>query len=426
MAAKQQEPKISTKDIKDPMGFLRKSVGLQDGNEDNKKPIKDEVEEEDIDEEDIEEEKKVIPALVEEKDVEEEEGEEEEDDKDLDLTLDDSKKKPKGTQIQELRASKDKWKKQAEDLKRENEKLSKAASPESIEVISVLEEKFGSLGGNLKEKVEVLAKALEERDSIKTEYESFKRDRDIRETEEWKTEYETPYNDSLEAGYAYIVNFDDEGKVPNEEVFKKFYGALVTSSLEAGEVNATQVKSALTKFAKAYENETGEEYEAPSISDVTKSIRSIINTSRRANEAYADWESKAKGAKENQKLQEAEKSERLKSIERRERKDMAAKALRSFDFDSIEDIIDRDDIVKEFNDVFKLNESQILGEEKPISYGDLIALQAKGRMFDVLLSKYKKDLEDLKEQETLSTGVKGSSKAKPNQASKSVGSWLKV
>lgn len=425
MPEEKNEKELLPQDVKNPMDFFRKSIGVE------VKPK--EKEERPIEKEEEEEEKEII-SKEEEQEEEQEEQEEEEEEEEQEqeeeplLSLSSKskgKKKTRETQIQELRSSKDKWRKEAETLKKENEKLSKSVSPENVEVISILEEKFGSLGGSIKEKVELLTNALEEKESIKSEYESYKRDVDIRSTEEWKEEYETPYNDALQNGYASIVNFDGDGSIPHEPIFQKFFSDLVSSSIKSGDVNATQIKAALVKFSKAYEDNTGEKYDIPSISDVTKSIRSIIKTSANANKAYEKWESDSKSIAEKRKLEKDDKSKRLKEVEKKERKRLAVEALRSFDIESLDDIIDQDDIVSEFNSVFKGNEEQIEDPSK-YSYDHIITLQAKGKLFDVLLEKYRKDIENIKNEKKLSSGIKGGSKVKSTDTNKTVGTWLKI
>lgn len=412
------------------MDAIRKDVGIQTDNKERDqedKNLENQEEENDSQDEDLEDDSDDSEDdhsdnsdHNQNNEESEDEDEEEDDDEDGPLTLNKNQKKKsktRGTQIKELRSSRDEWKTKYNDLKSKYDVLQKSASEEGSEILSIVEEKFGELGSSTRERVENLVNAVEERDQIRDELESLKRDIDIRQSDDWKTNYEQPYNDSLESFYASIVNTDDDGKVPNERYFQSFAQELLTGAIESGDINATQVKSAINKFAKIYEDQTGEEYEKPSVSDVTKSIRTAIRLKNEAEKAYGSWENERKTRAEQRKLQDAEKNEKLTKIQKKERKRLAGKALTEFDSaytSKLEDIFDEDDITSEFNEVFNSNESQLEDPSKAMPYDQLLSTIVKGRMFDALLEKYNEITENKNLINKTKKGIKGSEKPNPN------------
>lgn len=438
------------------MGSLRKEIGIQSEpeeiipsksvNTDNKDTnISSEIskkevpkkKEEEVSEVETDEEEELglegEEELEDENSDDEDEPEEDDDEDEKPLSLNKNKKekeKDKKLQFSQLRKSKEEWKRKYNELEAKYNSLAKTSSEESSKILSLIEEKIGKVSDITPDQIESLFSASEERDAIREELESIKMDNDIRTSSTWKNEYETPYNDSIEAFYATIVNTDESGKVVNEPIFQEFAKSLMESAFKNGSINATQVKTAIKKFTKFYEDRTGEEYEEPLISDVVKSIRSAITHRNRAEEAYNNWEKNKIERDRSSKLEESEKSERLKKIQKKERKALASKALNEFDINSLDGIFDEEDITEEFNNAFIKNEEQMEDPSKSIPYDSLMSIIVKGRLFDSLLAKYKKDTDYKSNLSKLKKGVKGSEKPSVSERKENRApgerSWLKV
>lgn len=333
------------------------------------------------------------------KEEEEEEIEEVKDKKDRpQFTLEDKKEKPKRTtkeeSIQALRSQRDdlsqKLKSYEETLGTDLESLSpllnfikeKANGPITQDSINAILEEYNNSSSKLSE----LEKALAEKEGKIRDY-------DIRESEEFKTKYQRPYEDAFQG---LLYEFANINPTDSSTIGPKSTESLMSAltDKDASNLQAKDVAVLIRKFVSDYKQETGEEPSAvPSVTALLKSQREFISKRNEIQKAYTNWSQEKMEAQRKLAAQEEQQTQLLQSKAKRERVQLITKAYREFDRDEI-DFVDEKQLSSFFDEEFDFTENAISGGKDAPTHDTLYQRGVKARLFDFILPKYK-ELVDL-------------------------------
>lgn len=362
--------------------------------------------------------RKIKEKLQNNKEEEEEEEEKEE-----------PKRKSKGRreQMGDLRRDRDAAIKRAEEAEAKLKELEASASPDAKEILNFLQEKRGPFNSDSVDYIKNIYEAAEERDKIKTEFEAYKREKDILSSDEWEKNYAAPYNNAVADFDGVIANVDSDGKVAHPALIQRLHSALFDSMNNNGGVVQTQVKGILDQFAKIYEQETEEIYVKPALTEVVSAMRSILRADAAGKEAFQNWEESREERRKRVEADKLEQNQKLNLEAKKKRQEMALDAFNGFEFDEVEDIFEDEVIESTYKEVYDRNEQQFNDPTKAIPYGELLTLQVKGFLFNDLL----KEVIALRKQidsKTRDRPVRTNSRLKKPEipeGERQVGGWLK-
>jgi len=211
-------------------------------------------------------------------------------------------------------------------------------------------------------------------------------DLDVRHSPEFKKKYENPYREAGENLFIEFANLNENKEILGPNATKAFHDFL-TSKVD--ELDATSVKAELVKFSKAYEAETGEKPELPTISSLMTSIRHFREKRDDMREAYSNWKETKEKTKLSQQAEEEKNREFLTKKNKRERKNLATKAYQSFNHDDLEGLVNDDEVTGLFQSEYKKGEDIFDGKEVP-SFDFMIQRGVKSELFDKMLPELKR------------------------------------
>ena len=368
---------------------IRKSIGLEDGESEEKPDIETQEPNEDVKDDEF-------TLMLKESDPLKKEG-------------DDPKGDPEGEPKKELTDKEMNFaalRKKTEELENENKKLRESAPDRFKPIADILSEDGIITDKIVKDFVDKYKSTSEEVESLRQDLEkkeSLIRDVDIRRSKEWQEGYEKPYQESRKGLYAELVNVDSSGEAVNNELVEEFALGLISHVEEEGEVDHVKVKSTLKKFAAQYEEQTGDEYDMPSMRDVISSLKSIVENKSKAESAYQDWEKASEAKRAELSENEIQEKELVQKENRRSRFESAQKALDEFGEEDMGGF-DKSEVESAFTSVFKANEDGISDPSKAMSYGEVVKLQAKGILYQKAIEENKALRDELDE-------IKGSSRS---------------
>lgn len=233
----------------------------------------------------------------------------------------------------------------------------------------------------------------EELSSLKEEIskrEQVIRELDIRGSAEYKEQFVTPYQEAASYLFTEIAHLDDDGKTRAPNATHQFYESLLKNS---GAIKPEDVKRELTKFAKAYKEETQEDYIPPSVSTVMSALKAVNDRRGKMQEAYNSWETQKNESAMKRQKEQHEMSEQDRAQAKRLRKAQATKALNTFDYTTLiesEVFKDSQEFSKIFNEEYKSTEKVFEDPNTAPPYSDLLQRGVKARSFDILFEKYQK------------------------------------
>ena len=304
--------------------------------------------------------------------------------------------KGKAEQFAELKKAKEDAEKKAEDLQKKLDEASKNNFEPLKPVAEYLTKKFGKVDDEAvnnfitknkerKAKYTDAEKALQEKEGTIKEL-------SIRHSNEWKENYEQPINKASEAFFATLANVDGEGKAKNPELVAHLQRSLLMTDEKGNPYNATQVKGIITKFAKEYEDRTGEEYEIPSIAEVTRSIESVFTKYTKAQKAEKNWEEEIRKNREEKEFEEHEEMSRRLDRENKLREKEINDFISEYNQEEIDGVISTEDFEKEIRDQHTYVINSSLGTAAKRRYSQFVELTAKGNLLPTVIKKYR-DLE---------------------------------
>lgn len=233
---------------------------------------------------------------------------------------------------------------------------------------------------------------LTELQSKLQEKESKIKDFDIRQSEEFKTTYQQPYEDAWQGLYYEFANLNPSD---NSTIGQKSTESLMNAltSQESSQLQAKDVAILLRKFSADYKSETGEEpTNLPSVTSLLKAQREFIGKRNQIQKAYTNWHQEKEEAKNRAMADQEQQTQLLQAKAKRERVQFATKAFREFDRDEV-DFIDDKTLSSFFDEEFSFSEEIIAGGKDIPTHDVLYQRGVKSRLFDHILPKYKELLE---------------------------------
>ena len=266
---------------------------------------------------------------------------------------------------------------------------------------------------SVNERLDDLRKQSEEKESIINEL-------DIRQSKEFKTNFEAPYKEALDSLFLEFANLTDDKKIIAPKATESL-NALLTSK---DDLTAVDIKAAIIKFQKEYKSESGEDPTVSGISAIMESYRKFHSKREKLREAYTNWK-KVKTEEEKKKIAEDQvKNEARARADKRKRIDLATKAYKEFDIIEEIDFLEEKEIKSLFDEEFDFGENVLSGKEIP-SYDTIIQKGVKAKLFDRLFEKYKDmSIHLSKIEKGERSGFTGSRRHQSTQQSKQKKDWL--
>ncbi len=213
---------------------------------------------------------------------------------------------------------------------------------------------------------------------------------DVEHSSEFNSKYKEPYklaHDTLFLEYASVAS-------DKSIIAPKATDALHKLLTSNPEISGIEVKQALSQFAKAFKEESGEDAQLPSMNSLMNSLRAFKSSREAMQDAYTNWKTKkeedAKSAQANQQIQ----TEAQKRASKKMRVDLISKAYREFDLDVIP-FVDDKEAEELFKEEYDFGEKIFEGKEVP-TYDAVMQKGVKARLWDKYASKLK-DLIELEE-----------------------------
>jgi hypothetical protein len=351
-----------------------------------------------------------------------------EDDKKDDVTKEEEKKEEKKPVKKTKEDSLADLRKQRDALNEENVKFKDIigeADPAIIKQLkSFIDENFE---GDIPTEDSVIA-FLDDTKQLKEENEKLKKelsdregkikDLDIRSSAEFNEQYIKPLQNAAADLQVEISNIDANGEVLAPDATRAFHAYL----MKQDKMDSMQMKKLLAKFSSDFEKETGQKYDAPSVSAAMSSYRSFKTHDAKMSQAYQNWENEKKNTIEKQSKLTQEQLAMQDKNNRDERKAGAIKALRSFDLNTLEGIHSKEELEKTVRATYQEMEGIIQDHSKLPTYDVTMQRAVKAKLYDEVIVKYNELLEWKKLQEEEdgdNSKDRGSRKAKSDG-----GDWL--
>lgn len=250
---------------------------------------------------------------------------------------------------------------------------------------------------DLKEKVgdKTIPEIIEENIKLKTELEEYGTEKDtlksklrevnIENDPDFIHNYHEPIVNALDGFDAVLSEVDPDGNILYPDHIEKLKAKLFNFKDGAPVANAKQAKAVISAFSEEYRNATGEDYDAPSPTEIMRGIREISSLYTKRQEAKQEWEEQRESAKaDSLKAQQQKESERMEVL-RKERVKNTQKAIDEFDYSSYEKLGSK----KEVRDLIIESADQL---EKMISdpssqptWDEMVTIRFKANNFDKLL-----------------------------------------
>lgn len=253
--------------------------------------------------------------------------------------------------------------------------------PITQDVVSSILEEYNNSNTKLTE----LQAALQEKESKIKDF-------DIRESDEFKTTYQQPYEDAWQGLYYEFVNLNpSDNSTIGPKSSEAFMNALTDK--DSGQLQAKDVAILLRKFSADYKAETGEEpTNLPSVTSLLKAQREFLGKRAQIQKAYTNWHQEKEDAKKKAMADQEQQTQLLQSKAKRERVQFATKAFREFDRDEV-DFIDDKTLSSFFDEEFSFSEEIIAGGKDIPTHDVLYQRGVKSRLFDHILPRYKELLQ---------------------------------
>jgi len=310
--------------------------------------------------------------------------------------------KSKTEQFAELKKAKEDAEKKAEELQNNLEPLKPIAEYVQKKYGKIDEEavnNFISKNKDRKNKFVEVEKTLQEKEGTIKEL-------SIRHSKEWKENYEEPISKASEAFFATLANVDGEGNVKNPELVSHLQRSLLRTDEKGNAYNSTQIKAIIKKFAEEYEKKTGEEYEIPSIAEVSRSIESVFTKYNKAKTAEKNWDEEIRKKREEKEFEEHQETTRRTEVENKLREKEINDFIKEYNQGEIDGVITTEDFEKEIREQHNYIIQSSLGTATKRKYSNFIELTAKGNLLPSVIKKYRELEQKLKEaEEKLSSGL---------------------
>jgi hypothetical protein len=314
-----------------------------------------------------------------------------------------NKRKTREDNIADLKAARDKAQREFEKaqerlkdleglapLKKVAEHLKKKKGKDAIEEEDV--DEFIETNRTRKKSLTEFEQKLKEKDQIV-------KDLEIEKSDEWKTEYVAPIQKAATNIFTTLAQVGDDGRVIGEDLTKNLMSELAQVDDKGNPKTPLEIKQVIRRFQKKFFDETGVEYDAPSIPEISEGIEKYHSKVKSAFEAKKNW-SEAQENRKKEKIFEMSKNEKeVLEKEIKGRDYIFNKVINSDDFKGAVEIIG-EDLINAAKSEHEYMQGILKQDEtaKPRGYEGLINSLAKGKAFDVLLTKFRdaqKKIEEL-------------------------------
>lgn len=336
--------------------------------------------------------------------------------------------KDEKTQIRELAEAKKRLELENADLKKkfeENQKLSKL-SP----IADYLDKKHGKVDDEsvniFIEKNRSRKKQLEEKERIIKEKDGALKQLSIFESDEWKQDYQAPVEQSRDLIFANIANTDSEGNVKNPELINSLYQQITQLDKDGNHLSSLKIKAIVKKFSDDYVQKTGEEYDVPRINDIVDSVNQLSSRVKKANAALHSWKEVQEQKSKEKAFEDQKKKEALLKREIEGTEYVFSQAVNQFDYKSIDNIFDRDEVKERMENYHNEIKSIKKGDRSAFEYDDLLTKLSKADLFDALVSKYRDLEKKLEEEYNIVNSGLGSSSDDPTKRRENEPKKLKI
>lgn len=304
------------------------------------------------------------------------------------------KKKEKEDNIAELRTARDKAlaeKKALEDelkelrslkpLKKVADHLKTKKGKQELADDDV--EEFISVNRERKKSVEDLKGKLKNKDQEVKQLE-------IERSDEWKSDFIEPIKKSAANIYTIFANIDGDGKVKEEDLTKALMRDVVALDDKGNAKTPIEIKAAIARFKKIYEEKTGLDYEAPKMSEITSSIEDYHSKCFKADKAKKEWQKTLEEREKERVFESSQKQSAFTKKELESRDYLFGKFVESEEFKSMSELAG-EEVVALAKEEHAFLQSGLRGdpEYKQRGYESLVTSLAKARAYDIIGQKLK-------------------------------------
>jgi hypothetical protein len=316
-----------------------------------------------------------------------------------------NKGKTKEDNIAELKAARDKAQRDfekaqerlkelegLEPLKKVAEHLKKKKGKDALEEEDV--DEFIETNRTRKKTLSEFEQKLKEKDQTVKELE-------IEKSDEWKNEYVAPIQKAATNIYTTLAQVGEDGKVVGEGLTKALMNELAQLDDKGNPKTPLEIKQVIRRFQKKFFDETGIEYDAPSIPEISEGVEKYHSRVKAAYDAKKNWNETIENKKKEQIFEMSKKEKETIEKELKGRDYVFSKVISSDDFKGAVEIVG-DDLVEAAKSEHEYMQSILKRDEsaKPRGYDGLIQSLAKGKAFDSLLTKYREAQQRIEELES--------------------------
>lgn len=239
---------------------------------------------------------------------------------------------------------------------------------------------FISKGKERKQKLsELEQKNIEKDNKIK--------EMDILQSEEYIEKYSKPWSRAENQLLANLCPVDDEGNPKDIELIQLLKNELLNLNKDGSIRTSMQIKGAMSKFARLYEEKTQKPFIIPSVEKIENSILSVFECAKSASNARKNWDEDKVQTKVKKEYEASVANESMMKKELQGRQFITNTVLNEFKYEDLKGVLEEEEvktIIKDKNNKFI---KFLKGEEQPYTYKEMIQLSFKSEAYDKVLEK---------------------------------------
>jgi len=263
-----------------------------------------------------------------------------------------------------------------------------------------------------KDKVAELEAELQEREKIVNELE-------VTHSKEFNDRYKIPFKEAYDTLFLEFATVTQDKKILAPKATKEFNDFITANK----DIEGVEIKAALNKYAKDFENESGEKPDLPSMSSLMTSLRAFRSARESMNEAYSNWKVKKEEDNKRKAFENQTQTEAQMKASKKLRTDLVSKAFREFDTTPIPFVEDKE-IDEIFKEEYQFGERFYSDNNVP-GYDEVVVKCVKANLWDKWAGKLK-DLLDLESaiEKGERNGLRGGKRIDNKTGSKDQKDWL--
>lgn len=365
--------------------------------------------------------------VIEKEEVEKKEEEDDSSEKVIEKKEEPAKPPVKGKEdnIKALRQAKEAAEKEAADLRKQIEETGDLKSFAKIR--DYLKQK-GNKDTITQEDIDAYIEKNRERKKSLTELEKKYQEKEelvkefsIEHSEEWKTVYQADLQKKNDILKTTVVNVDANSNVRGPKATSAFFRDVLALNEDGTPKTALQIKARLSQLKKDFQDETGMEYEAPTLGELVKGVEELHASNAKANEARKNWKTTVEQRNRERNFEAAKKQEEMLNMELKNRDYMIRELKKGDDLEAVKEVFGDDIDISQYIDEEHTFMQKVTKGDKDVQlrgYGELVKSLGKAKAFDAAIP-YVKSLQDrIKKLEgQIDSGLppgRGKSSAKPS------------